>query len=74
MTAPLDLGERGLERAEAFERLEKEGAVARIRNNLIGLGEEFCLGCGERIEEARRIALPSAKRCIDCQTELERAK
>lgn len=74
MTAPLDLGERGLERAEAFERLEKEGAVARIRNNLIGLGEEFCLGCGERIEEARRIALPSAKRCIDCQSDIEARK
>lgn len=71
MTAPLDLGERGLERAEAFERLEKEGAVARIRNSLAGLGEEFCIGCGERIEEARRMALPSAKRCIDCQTDLE---
>lgn len=74
MTTPLDLGERGLERAEAFERLEKEGAVARIRHNLTGLGEEFCINCGERIEEARRIALPSAKRCIDCQTAKESAR
>lgn len=71
MTILLDLGERGLERAEALERLEKDGAVARIRNNLAGIGETFCIGCGERIEEARRIALPSAKRCIDCQTKLE---
>lgn len=71
MTAPLDLGERGLERAEAYERLEKEGAIARIRGSLNGLGEEFCLTCGERIEEARRIALPSATRCIDCQSQLE---
>lgn len=67
MTVPMDLGERGLERAEAFERLEKDGAIARIRHNLTGLGETFCLGCGDRIEEARRIALPSAKRCVDCQ-------
>lgn len=74
MTAPLDLGERGLERAEAYERLERDGAVARIRNSLAGLGEEFCIGCGERIEEARRIALPSATRCIDCQSDLERGK
>lgn len=71
MTAPIDLGERGLERAEAFERLERDSAVARIRNTLSGLGEEFCLGCGERIEEARRLALPSATRCIDCQTAKE---
>lgn len=74
MTAPIDLGERGLERAEAFERLEKEGAVARIRNNLAGLGEEFCIACGDRIDEARRLALPSAKRCVDCQTIVERGK
>ena len=74
MTAPMDLGERGLERAEAFERLEKDSAVARIRHNLNGLGEEFCITCGERIEEARRMALPSARRCIDCQTALERKK
>ncbi len=67
----MDLGERGLERAEAFERLEKDSAVARIRHDLAGLGEEFCLTCGERIEEARRLALPSAKRCFDCQTERE---
>jgi phage/conjugal plasmid C-4 type zinc finger TraR family protein len=67
----MDLGERGLERAEAYERLEKDSAVARIRNSLSGPGEEFCLGCGERIEEARRLALPSATRCIDCQTLLE---
>jgi phage/conjugal plasmid C-4 type zinc finger TraR family protein len=67
----MDLGERGLERAEAFERLSNDAAVARIQNSLAGLGEEFCLGCGERIEEARRVALPSAKRCLDCQTLLE---
>jgi phage/conjugal plasmid C-4 type zinc finger TraR family protein len=70
----MDIGERGLERAEEFERLSKDAAVARIRNNLAGIGEEFCIACGERIEEARRLAMPSAKRCIDCQTRLERAK
>lgn len=71
MTVPIDLGERGLERAEAFERLSNDAAVTRIRNNLVGLGEEFCLGCGERIDAARRAALPSAKRCFGCQTRLE---
>jgi phage/conjugal plasmid C-4 type zinc finger TraR family protein len=67
----IDLGERGLERAEAFERLSNEAAVQRIRNNLAGLGEEFCITCGERIEEARRAAMPSAKRCVGCQSKLE---
>lgn len=70
----MDIGERGLERAEAFEQLSEDAAVARIRNNLVGLGEEFCLSCGERIEEARRAALPSAKRCIVCQEKLEKGR
>ncbi|MFN3990038.1 MAG: TraR/DksA C4-type zinc finger protein [Erythrobacter sp.] len=72
--APLDLGERGLERAETFERLSNEAAVARIRNNLAGLGEQFCITCGDRIEEERRAALPSAKRCVGCQEQFERHK
>lgn len=67
-----DIGERGLERAEEFERLSSEAAITRIRNNLEGLGEEFCLGCGDRIEDERRAALPSAKRCIGCQSSHEK--
>jgi phage/conjugal plasmid C-4 type zinc finger TraR family protein len=69
-----DIGERGLERAEEFERLQREAAVRRIRNNLVGLGEDFCLSCGDKIEEARRMALPSATRCVDCQTKIERGR
>lgn len=70
----MDLGERSIERAEEFERRQRDAAVQRIRNNLVGLGEDFCLSCGDRIEEARRMALPSAKRCVDCQTKVERGK
>jgi phage/conjugal plasmid C-4 type zinc finger TraR family protein len=70
----MDLGERSIERAEEFERLQREAAVQRIRNNLVGLGETFCLCCGDKIEEARRMALPSAKRCVDCQTSHEARK
>jgi phage/conjugal plasmid C-4 type zinc finger TraR family protein len=68
----MDVGNRGLEQAEEFERLQREAAVRRIQNNLAGLGEEFCLGCGDRIDDARRNALPSAKRCVDCQAKVER--
>lgn len=70
----MDLGERSIERAEEFERLQRDAAVQRIRNNLVGLGEEFCLGCGDKIEEARRMVLPSATRCVDCQTKIERGR
>lgn len=74
MTALIDLGERGLQRAEAFERISTDAAVARIRNNLTGPGEEFCLTCGDQIEQSRRTALPSAKRCVDCQGKREKAR
>lgn len=70
----MDLGERSIERAEELERLQRDAAVRRIRNNLVGLGEDFCITCGERIEEARRLALPSAKRCVDCQSAKESRK
>jgi len=72
--APMDLGERGLERAETFERISNEAAIARIRNNLAGLGEEFCITCGDRIEDERRAALPSATRCVTCQGKVEKQK
>lgn len=70
----MDLGERSIERAEEFERRQRDAAVQRIRNNLVGLGETFCLGCGDKIEDARRMALPSAKRCVDCQSKAERKR
>ena len=70
----MDLGERSIERAEEFERRQREAAIQPIKNSLAGMGEEFCIACGDRIEEARRIALPSAKRCVDCQTKAERRK
>lgn len=70
----MDLGERAIERAQEFEQRQRDAAVARIQTSLTGLGEEFCLGCGERIEEARRIALPSARRCTPCQSDFERKR
>lgn len=74
MTATkLDLGERGLERAETFERLSNEATVRRIQSSLGSSGEEFCVSCGERIDAARRVALPSARRCVGCQSAHERA-
>jgi phage/conjugal plasmid C-4 type zinc finger TraR family protein len=70
----MDLGERAIERAEAFEQRQRDAAVARIQNALAGVGEDFCLTCGERIDAARRAALPSAKRCVDCQGKVEKRR
>jgi phage/conjugal plasmid C-4 type zinc finger TraR family protein len=64
--------ERHLEAAEAFEAGERDRKVARIRRSLAGAGEDECVDCGEPIDVARRMAMPSARRCIDCQSARER--
>jgi len=66
--------ERLLERNEAFERARAEQAVERIRSNLKGIGVEFCEDCEEPVGEARRKAMPSATRCISCQSVVERRR
>ncbi len=64
--------ERAIETSELLHRRMSEGAVARIRVELAGTGETDCIDCGDPIPAARRAALPSAERCIRCQTNAER--
>lgn len=64
--------ERGLLRAEEFQRQQDELKVGRIRSSLVLKGDEFCQDCGEDIGAERRAALPSATRCVDCQGDHER--
>jgi phage/conjugal plasmid C-4 type zinc finger TraR family protein len=59
--------ERGLLRAEDFQRQQDELKVGRIRSSLVLKGDEFCQDCGDPIGAERRAALPSATRCVDCQ-------
>jgi phage/conjugal plasmid C-4 type zinc finger TraR family protein len=37
-----------------------------------GEGETHCEECGEEFPEARRLALPSARTCVQCQSALDR--
>ncbi|WP_346915386.1 TraR/DksA C4-type zinc finger protein [uncultured Roseibium sp.] len=39
----------------------------------MGQGADECVDCGDPIPEARRLALPSARRCAGCQTSFEGA-
>jgi len=59
---------------EATERemAEREAAIARTRLVLTRSGGLFCTDCGDEIPHERRIAVPSARRCIDCETHRER--
>lgn len=39
-----------------------------------GTSAQFCLECGEKIPEARRLALPGVQYCIECQSERDKHK
>lgn len=48
--------------ARSAERLKRDHAPKAL---------EFCAECGEPIPEARRLAVPGCRLCIECQTERE---
>jgi len=47
---------------------EKERKLAEIKKLQEDSGIIFCLDCEIEIPKARKEAVPSAKRCIDCQS------
>jgi len=60
--------------AQALEEAERDRLLAEAAaRRPCGPGLQVCEGCGEPIEPARRAALPSARRCLDCATDEERA-
>ncbi len=68
----MDVTERQIEAAEAMVSLERDDAIARIRAELTADGTDECIACGEPIPAARRRAMPSAERCITCQSTFEK--
>lgn len=61
------MSDRMVEAAEANVRAECDSAAARISAMLAEEGEDVCVDCDRAISAARKVALPSADRCIDCQ-------
>lgn len=51
---------------------ERDQAIAAIRALTQGDGQDDCISCADPIEEARRKAVPSARRCTTCQEAAER--
>ena len=50
-----------------------DDAIARARSHLRhGESAEFCEECGEPIPEARRVALPGVRYCVQCQGALDK--
>lgn len=58
-------------RADAQARQRAEGGV--LSGNWKKLSAKWCTGagCGERIPDARRQAIPGVERCVDCQERKE---
>ncbi|MGD9476130.1 TraR/DksA C4-type zinc finger protein [Shinella sp. G-2] len=62
--------------AHADERVtaERQAEIARAGAALAALGTADCQMCGEPISAARREALPSARRCLQCQIKADRRR
>lgn len=60
------------DQANELAEAERLQGVARVQRQAHGPGRRFCLDCGDHIPSARRIAHPSAKRCVTCQADFER--
>lgn len=69
-----EFGEKSIESAERFGEEQRDRAIADIRQSVSLKGDEYCHNCGQRIEVKRRLAMPSAIRCICCQEEFERRR
>ncbi len=57
--------------AERAEQ-EREAKIAAVSRSLRGPGTPECEDCGNDIARERRIAIPSATRCVFCQSMHER--
>ena len=62
------------DRAQALDERIRAGRIAAVRARIDGDGADDCEDCGAPIMPARRAALPSATRCVDCQERRERRK
>lgn len=68
----MKIGNFAHELADMRAEQEREAGIAAARAPLKQAGTLDCIQCGDEIEAERREALPSARRCVDCQERLER--
>lgn len=65
-----------LDRAQEREQQDRGLALEALRRKLdsehAGGGSHECQGCGEEIDPRRRVAVPSATRCTECQERWEK--
>lgn len=68
------MDEKYLEQAARLEQYQRDANVRSVQQQLGRKGQPDCAGCGEAIPLPRRTAVPSAVRCIQCQSAFERLK
>lgn len=57
--------------AQAIDQVARERAIEASRRTVRGAGTAACEDCGAAIGAARRRAMPSARRCVRCQSQIE---
>lgn len=67
-------GNAAFEQADMRAEQEREAGITAASRTLRGPGTLQCEDCGIDIARERRIALPSATRCIQCQTMFEKSR
>lgn len=70
----MNVGNLGHELADMRAEQERGAGIAAVQRTLAQNGTGYCIRCGENIEPERRAAMPSARRCVECQTLIERGK
>jgi len=68
----VNFGNAQFDLAELRTEQEREAQVAAAGKALRTVGAMACEDCAELITRERRLAMPSATRCISCQTRFER--
>ncbi|UXC35145.1 TraR/DksA C4-type zinc finger protein [Cupriavidus gilardii] len=68
------LSNKALDEASQLEQAERVASIARVRARLsTGTSAQYCQdeACGEPIPDARQLAVPGCRYCIECQARLE---
>lgn len=68
----MKIGDFVHELADIYAEQERQAGIAAARKPLMQTGAFNCVRCGEEISNERRSAMPSARRCLDCQKGVER--
>lgn len=68
----MNFGNSLFDAAEIVAEQERQAGIDAARLDLKTMGSPECEDCPQLISRERRLAMPSAIRCVDCQARFER--